>query len=609
MSSAMTAVRLSKFTTGRSLFAVITLAGCIASLPGVAFAQSAAPVSREVVQATPSQQVSRLNDALRRLARNSRDVSALIDAGNAALGVGDLDAALGFFGRAQELSPSNASAKMGMAAVLVRSDRPIEALRLFAEAERAGASASHVQAERGLAYDLVGNNAEAQESYRAVLRTGADAESTRRLALSQAISGNREGFEKTLLPLLENRDLAAYRARAFGLAILGEVDEANKITRAVMPADLASRITPYLAYMPRLTKAQQAAAANLGIFPRAAEIGRDDPQIARYANSSAQSASRAGSKLAPQGEPLGTTRVERGNRSTVTIRQPAASTARTASSTPMQNLPSSSSTRRSPVAISTEAKLASSSPTTGELPPVKSDSTPAGGELPAIETSQTGQGTATRLAAVTREQVPSQSAAVVQQVPTQTPPQSQTQSVAPRPSVSTFDLANADVGSTSQTVRNTASVQPSVPEPGPERPSVADAFAGLSGLGARTAPEPKSGAVDITAIEVPREVPPEPKAEPKPQPPKHPSRHWVQVATGSDRSALRFDWRRFARKAPDLLGDYKPHVVKWGQANRLLAGPVKSAKEAREMVTALKEQGVDSFTYTSPEGQEINQLQ
>lgn len=149
----------------------------------------------------------------------------------------------------------------------------------------------------------------------------------------------------------------------------------------------------------------------------------------------------------------------------------------------------------------------------------------------------------------------------------------------------------------------------SAPAPEPERQSVADAFAGFSGLGSRNAAAPKSGAVDITTIKVPREAPPEPKPEPKPEPPKHPSRHWVQVATGTDRSALRFDWRRFARKAPNLLGDYKPHVVEWGQANRLLAGPVKSAKEAREMVNALKEQGVDSFTYTSPEGQEIDQLQ
>lgn len=114
--------------------------------------------------------------------------------------------------------------------------------------------------------------------------------------------------------------------------------------------------------------------------------------------------------------------------------------------------------------------------------------------------------------------------------------------------------------------------------------------------------------MDITAIDVPREAPPEPKPA-KPEPPKHPSRHWVQVATGRDRSALRFDWRRFARKAPDLLGDFEPHVVTWGQANRLLAGPVDSDRAARELMNELKEQGLDSFTYTSPEGEEITVLQ
>ena len=58
-----------------------------------------------------------------------------------------------------------------------------------------------------------------------------------------------------------------------------------------------------------------------------------------------------------------------------------------------------------------------------------------------------------------------------------------------------------------------------------------------------------------------------------------------------------------------LSGDFKPHVTPWGQANRLLAGPIASEARARKLVKALKEEGLDSFTFSSPEGQEIMILQ
>lgn len=120
-------------------------------------------------------------------------------------------------------------------------------------------------------------------------------------------------------------------------------------------------------------------------------------------------------------------------------------------------------------------------------------------------------------------------------------------------------------------------------------------------------------AVDITAIKPRREVEKKPEAAPPPPPPpppppKHPSRHWVQIATGRDKAALKFDWRRFAREAPAVLGKMEPHVTKWGQANRLLAGPYDSIRAAREAVTALEKEGVDAFTFTSDAGQEIERL-
>ncbi|OZA90555.1 MAG: hypothetical protein B7X57_11205, partial [Erythrobacter sp. 34-65-8] len=244
-----------------------------------------------------------LNTALRRLAQDPRNVDALLDAGGASLKVNDVDAAIGFFGRAEELSPSNPRVKIGLAAAYTRKQRPIEALKLFDEAEAAGASTAELASDRGLAYDLVGDNVSAQRQYEIALARGDDAEARRRLALSHAIAGDRARFEQVLAPLIAQADSASYRARAFGMAILGEEAEAVAIAEAVMPRNLSARMTPYLRYMPRLTDAQQAAAVNLGVFPRAAQIGRDGPQVAAY--TPRQTTPGADARLAPQGEPLG----------------------------------------------------------------------------------------------------------------------------------------------------------------------------------------------------------------------------------------------------------------------------------------------------------------
>ncbi len=143
-----------------------------------------------------------------------------------------------------------------------------------------------------------------------------------------------------------------------------------------------------------------------------------------------------------------------------------------------------------------------------------------------------------------------------------------------------------------------AVVQPSTPEP-----SVADAFADLGTAKPVVTPSSRE-AVDLAVIKIPREKPP--AAEPPP--PAHPSRIWVQLATGSDVDALRFDWRRFSRKAPAELGKLSAHVTPWGQANRLLVGPLKSREAQRELINALNAQGIDTFGYVSPEGTEITPL-
>ena len=173
-----------------------------------------------------------------------------------------------------------------------------------------------------------------------------------------------------------------------------------------------------------------------------------------------------------------------------------------------------------------------------------------------------------------------------------------------------FDLGQAAAQSTAPAnpitlpSSNTAPAQRSVA-------SVSDAFADLLSL-PDTSEQPRPGnAVDITAIEIPREeaAAPEPAAAPpEPEKPANVSRIWVQVATGRDRSALKFDWRRLSRQAPEVLDDNGPFVASWGEMNRLLAGPFSSRSAANSAVSALSEQGIDAFRFTSANGEEIEEL-
>lgn len=452
------------------VFGVAAPALAAASAMTVAAQES---TSRAIVQPLPSPEVQRLNRALMSLARSPQSLSALLEAGDAALAVDDYEAALGFFGRAADVSPGDARVKLGLARVYLHSGRPLEAIPMFNAAQSAGTPAREILSDQALAFDLIGDQPSAQAAYaRAIEINPDDEEARRRLALSHAIAGNEAKFLGTLAPLIEDRDGAAIRTRAFGLAILGQQERAEAIVNASMPRDLATRINPYLAYMPRLTAAQQAAAANLGIFPRAADIGREDPRLSRFAREG-----EAGSRLEPSGEPLGA---------------PARTVAREVAQPPRE---------------------------TG---------------LPAIATSEV------------------------------------------------------------------AEVSRSERAPAPRAANVADAFADI---GSAEMPVAGAGgeAVDLASIDIPREAPP-------PAEPEHPRRIWVQLATGRDLAALKFDWRRLARQAPDLLGGFEPHTTPWGQANRLLAGPLVNRDAARTLVNALAEKGIETFAYTSPEGTEIQEL-
>ncbi len=568
-----------------------------------------APVGAQpVVQPAPGGASQALNGALTRLGRDPRDLAALIDAGTAALLMGDVDAAIGFFARADQLSPNNARVKAGLAGALVRSENPYDAIPLFAEADRAGGMDPMLASDRGLAYDLVGDTVTAQRYYRQALAVAGNDETVRRLALSQAIAGDRAGMEATLSPLLQRQDKAAWRTRAFALGILGKPEEAVAIANQSMPADLANGIAPYLRYLVKLTPAQQAAAANFGRFPRAAEIGRDDPRVALYAPP--RRVASADVALVPSGEPLGRGKARRDSRDnrrrqgeaaasplapptiTLAVQPPR-------SAPPPEPMPRRAMTAAPPLVVTPQTARPVAAPAPRPvLPPVRvailTPPPPAPQAAAPRATAAAPQpgfsltpGTAAHPTArfdLSRVPAPAPSPATPALAPVRTTVVAPT-APAPQPVV--------------QPAPNPKPTpQPPAPAPRPRR--VSDAFADFTLPQGPAAPAP--GAVDIRKIAPARTKPPEP---PKPA---HPSRIWVQVGTGRSTSALGFTWRGLVKDDPELFRSKGAAISDWGRTNRLLTGPFATVAAANAYLAKLKKAGLDAFVWTSPAGQVIDDL-
>jgi tetratricopeptide (TPR) repeat protein len=225
---------------------------------------AAAPAAAQpVIKETPSSALAR---EMRVLATSPRDFNALIGAGHAALELGDVQAAAGFFGRAEEANPNAPAAKAGLGAAMANMGDADGAIFYFNQAIRLGAKPMTLALDRGLARDLSGDLGGAQADYRLAISALGSDEAKRRLALSLAIAGNRKGALEAIQPLLNRRDPAAQRTRAFVLALLGDRAGAAQAIEAIMPGGSA-RFAPFFQYLPNLSIAEKAAAVHLGIFP------------------------------------------------------------------------------------------------------------------------------------------------------------------------------------------------------------------------------------------------------------------------------------------------------------------------------------------------------
>ncbi len=221
--------------------------------------------AQEMVQALPgSTDADKLADDMRTLAANPRDVDALVDAARLSLKLDDISGAASLLQRAENVDPRNPRVKAGQGSVLVQSERPGQALRYFAQAEAEGLDPRTFAVDRGLAYDLTGEQARAQRDYARALRdVPDDAETIRRYALSLGISGERQRALALLDPLVRKSDRGAWRTQAFVLAMTGDVGGASRIAATMIPGGAAG-LSAFFERLPALSPTDRAFAVHFG---------------------------------------------------------------------------------------------------------------------------------------------------------------------------------------------------------------------------------------------------------------------------------------------------------------------------------------------------------
>ncbi|EPR08763.1 sporulation protein [Sphingobium indicum IP26] len=576
-------------------------------LAGTAMAQPALAQPAQVQAMRPSS-AENLNNHLARLASNPRDVTALIGAGEAALDMDDARAAAGFFARADTLAPNNGKVKAGLGRVMLKNQNPAEALRLFDQATRLGFPEATLLADRGLARDMTGDQAGAQRDYQAALqRTPDDVELTHRYAASLGISGQVDAAERVLKPLLYKSDRAAWRYRAFILAMNNRQADARKIAEQTMPSQLAAAILPYMQKMPYLTAAQKAAAVHFGHFP--ANVGSTMAAITPTppAFASATPAAPQASQPAAQTPPARSAQQDRRSRRAETATRLAQAEAPPLSApAPSQPVPAASApqTQAPPRAAAPAASNVQGPPAPGfESVPAQSPApaSPPPSQLNAITLAQ---------ASAPRTSTPPQGetappAPLAAATPAPAPPPQQ--QIDPAVTRSLADIIHAiDVPESERRSSVVAVDLSEIAQIQAARRAEREAAAAAAADKAKKAAAAKAKAeADAKAKQLAEEK--KKAAEEKARLAANPSRSWLQVGTGANKGALAFTMKGLRKKYASLEPQ-DAWVASWGRTNRLLVGPFSSFTRARTLEDKLKAAGADVFAWKSDAGEVVERL-
>lgn len=556
----------------------------------------AAPISSEPAGA------AELRAAMRRISFNAADADAMADAGNASLALGDANAALNFFTRANALRPGNSRIVSGLATATVRTENPFEALRLFDQAVRLGANERSIALDRALAFDLLGNFGRAQQDYKLARTASISDDLIIRQAVSLSLAGQKDAADAMLLPLLQRNSSPAWRARAFMLAARGELRESTKVAQGFMDASSAVRMERFFRLMPSLTAAQKAAAIHLGHFPTSQAVGRDSEQVRRIASTLPQTPVVSGNnRLIPSGAALG----------------PKSTPARDGKNPPK---PDRKRDRKAQERAEIQAVVANI-PEAQKLP--KTDTSRLG---TATARAKTEEAQAARIASVSNNALPVPETArplvnAALPRPESTPTPAPTATTALSATVTPVPTQSGGSIQEARPISQVPAVAGQAPEPAPAVPVASSSFDLGAIVGAIDIPESEQQSSQVP-VDLKKLKPPAPKATAEPVKvakvdPKvlakakaqkdHPARYWVQIATGNA-NALGFDYRKLIKTYAALLKARNPYTSEWGRTDRLLVGPFPDLKAAKKWEGDYKKAGGDAFMWKSEIGEVVNPL-
>lgn len=587
--------------------------------------------SGAIVQSVTTPNADRLSEQMRILGRSPNDVTALVEAGRLSGKLGDTDAAMQFLARAEKVAPSDPRIRAARGVALVGMERPGEALALFNSAERAGVAMTPYLAERGLAYDLLGQGRLAQADYRQALQGGEDDEVIRRLALSLGIDGNLAEATKVLNPLLLKNDRAAWRVRAFTLAMAGDAAGADKITASMLPGFAAS-LSPFFRRLPQLAGADRAFAVHFGRLaptPERIADARLAPPLPAPVRTTAPVAVAA---VTPTPAPAAVRQPSAAERR----RQAAAEQARRTAEAQAQQLAQAradETARRESLARATAEKAAQAqrereaqqlAAQQAEQARI-AEATRLEAERVAARQAEERRVAAAALAERDRQaqavRPPVQVAAVSVPIP---------ERPAATPTVTPVARSESNDDVLARIIRNLdipASELGVGPPPAPTPvPASVAAFAADAAAARKAAAQREADARAAEAAEAKKQAAARVASAKKAADAKKladekkaeaaeaaklaaakradPERHWVQVAGGANVAGLPAAWAIMAAKAPALKGR-QAWTTPLRATNRLLTGPFKTDDEAQAFVNTLRKSGVQAFAFTSEVGQKV----
>ena len=530
-----------KFSLGRRLSLGASLAMLAGASPAAAqYIGAAPPPPPPIAPGVILSPEDALGHNIRILAGRPRDYTALIGAGRAALELGDAQAAIGFFGRAEEAYPTSPAPKAGLASAMVQMDDPQSAIAYFSQATRLGATPATVALDRGMARDLLGDLSLAQADYKVAMAGPSADEARRRMALSMAIARNKQGALDTLQPLLQRRDPAALRTRAFVLALTGDRVAAAQAIASVMPGTSA-RFEPFFRFLPNLSVAEKAAAVHLGIFPEDA-------------------ATRVAQAITPTLQPVAST----------TIAPPLAAPVKVATNAvttpPLSSAPRPSASGSRPSFNLPSATLSAAPTAKQPAPPViappsepeavPADAAPADSSPEPVSVSTSSAfkvGEASPVGADGRLSGIDKLLATIAEAP---PP-------APNPKVEETPDLKAKPTRDDKAAAKKAADKKLAEKKARDEKAAAD----------------KKARDAAAALGVP-------------------GANWVQLAGGSNRDRLEHEYARIKAKKSALFAGRSGYTTEGKDYFRLLTGPFKSADDAHDFVNKLDKAGIDSFSWT-----------